>query len=178
MFKKLAVLFSVAVLSLAASVSRADTINGTQVTGTLTFLGGSTNFFTLGGNSGTVNIGSGVEFSYEGLLNTDTANFGGTKLTVTDACNFGICASLPFEMTFTDPAFAGFTTLWNGLGLSSSFADHTLTLNFGGGFLLGSTSSIYNVDVASAAAPEPSSIAFLATGLLGAAGMVRRRFAA
>ena len=181
--KKIATLFAIAVLCLSASTLRADAI-GTPVTGTLNFTGfGTTNYWDPAhgfvppgyGNSGgsvTVPIGPGIEFGYNDTANLDTADFTGTTLTVSDESFIG--DSNGWVMTFTDPAFIGFTEIDNGLGLSYGFSGHTLTLTFPTGNIKGTEVSTFDFTSASPI-PEPGTLALMATGLLGAAGLIHRK---
>src|SRR4051812_46012784 len=100
MKSKLIVLVSATVLWVAnASPVKADLI-GTSVSGVMNINGGSTNFFdpTNGhvpagfGNSASPNnviIGSGTEFGFSDAANTDTVNFTGTQVTLTDVSEVG-----------------------------------------------------------------------------------------
>lgn len=189
---KLAVLLAAAVLSFSAVSSRADLI-GTNVTGSLTIAGsGSTNFFNPSNGfvpagykndaGTTVTIGSGPEFGYafstfiEGVLKT--VNFTGNTLTVTDTCEtagFNFCYLPSYQLKFTDLAFAGVTTVTNNLGLTESFTGDTITLNFNAGTLSGTPVSSTYLISSTAPTPEPGSIVLMATGLLGAAGAIRRK---
>jgi hypothetical protein len=181
--KKATTLFAIAVLCLSASTLRADAI-GTLVTGTLNFNGsGTTNFFDAAngfvppgfGNSGgsiTVPIGSGIEFGFSDGANLDTADFTGSTLTITDQSFVG--SSTGYTMTFTDPAFTGFIAVDNELGLLYTFSDHTLTLTFPAGNIKGTESSAFEF-TSITPIPEPGTLALMATGLLGAAGLIHRK---
>jgi hypothetical protein len=181
--KKLTTLFGLALLSLSASTLRADAI-GTPVTGTLNFTGhGTTNYWDPAngfvppgfGNSGgsvTVPIGSGVEFGFNDGVNQDTADFTGTTLTISDEAFAG--GSNSYVMTFTDPAFLGFTAVDNGLGLGLSFSGHTVTLTFPGGNIKGTESSTFDF-TSTTPIPEPGTLALMATGLLGVAGLIHSK---
>ena len=192
--KKLAVILGIAILSLSASSMRADGTN-TTVFGTLTFASyGSANWFDpatggvnpyvpssgYGNSTGpNVVIGPGTEFAFLSQYDLYTADFTGNTLTITDLCKSAGCSDATWAMTFTDPAFLGFTSVSNSLGLqSSSFAGNMLTVNFNGavynkGYSGGTAVFDYTSPV-----PEPESIALLATGFLGIAGMIRRRYTA
>jgi hypothetical protein len=182
--KKATTLFAIAVLCLSASTLRADAI-GTLVTGTLNFNGfGTTNYFDAAngfvppgyGNSGgsiTVPIDSGiVEFGYNDTANLDTADFTGSSLTITDESFVGNSGG--YTMTFTDPAFTGFTAVDNELGLLYSFSGHTLTVTFPAGNIKGTESSAFEF-TSITPIPEPGTLALMATGLLGAAVLIHRR---
>ena len=181
--KKVPTLFALAVLCLSASTLRADAI-GTLVTGTLNFNGfGTTNYFDAAngfvppgfGNSGgsiTVPIGSGIEFGYSDTANLDTADFTGSTLTISDQSFIGNSGG--YTMTFTDPAFTGFTAVDNELGLSYTFSGHTLTLTFPAGNIKGTESSAFEF-TSITPIPEPGTLALMATGLLGAAGLIHRK---
>jgi PEP-CTERM motif len=180
--KKTFALVVICLFCLSAHSAFADG-TGTSVTGFLSFNGGSTNYFDpangfvpagYGNVAGTtVTIGAGTEFGFDDTANLDTADFTGTTLTISDT-SFGQGEAI-FEMQFTDPAFTGFTVGVNGLGLTSSFSGDTLTLNFAGGDFDGTETSTYTYSTSTGVTPEPSSLALLGTGVLAAAGALRRR---
>ncbi|GAC1358532.1 MAG: hypothetical protein NVSMB3_05590 [Acidobacteriaceae bacterium] len=190
--KKLIAVLAVAVVSLSATSLRADLL-GTKVTGSLTFSGGTTNYFDPAfgfvpagfGNSVSpvnVTIGSGVEFGFNDFLNRDTANFSASHLVVRDICHVEaeFCpGSGPFKMTSTDPAFTSATLLTNELGVSFLFAGDVLTVNFPGGLIPdNNATATFLIGSATGQTPEPGTMGLVGTGLLAAAGAVRRRFAA
>ncbi len=184
--KRLACALATAALFVGASSLRADGL-GTPVTGTLTFGGfGSTNYFDAAngfvpagyGNSGgstTVTIGPGIEFGFQDSANQDTADFDGTTLNITDNSFEG--SSNSFQMTFTDPAFLGFSLLSDELGITYNFTGTTLTVDFAGGNVKGSDSVLFSYTSLDSAVPEPGTLGLLAVGLVGGAGILRRRFA-
>lgn len=191
--KRLLVVLAVVGVSLSAASLRADLL-GTKVSGSLTFNDDPTNFFDpingqvpagYGNSSGpnNVTIGKGVEFGYKDPFNRDTANFRASTLTIRDVCRVfdGICfGSDSFQMKFADAAFTSARLLNNELGVNFSFSGDVLTINFEGGeipdnnatakFLIGSS--------AVAQTPELGTMGLVATGILGAAGAIRRRLAA
>jgi hypothetical protein len=168
---------------------------GTSVTGQLTFNGGPTNYFdpangfVLAGSLNTAGTtvtvqNPAVEFGFADLANTDTANFTGTTLTVTDVVA-GTTGSpiAPFTMTFTDAAFAGlplsvisdtFST-----ALTASLVGTTLTITAPSEAIVpGSTYSL-SLNISSTPVPEPSSLALLGAPVAAWAGRrwLRRRAA-
>ena len=184
--KKISGLLAIAVLCLSASSLWADGI-GTDLTGSLAFNGGSTNYFDAAngfvpagyGNSGgstTVTIGPGIEFGFADAVNLNTADFTGSTLTISNEVLSPNTAG-PFQMTFTDSAFTGFSLASNGLGLTYSFTGDTLTLDRAEG-TYSTNSTVFNYTTAASPIPEPSTFVLLGTGLFAAAGAVRRRLAA
>ena len=189
--KKILAVLAVAFLSLSAASSRADLL-GSKVNGSLTFGGfGTTNFFDPAngfvpagyGNSTSPNnvvIGSGIEFGFNDSVNRDIANFSGTGLLVRDVCLAGgTCGgNNTFVMTFTDLAFTSATLLTNSLGITYSFSGDTLTINYPGNFVDSGNATATFLIGTTAPTPEPGTMALVATGILGAAGAIRRRLAA
>jgi hypothetical protein len=182
--KKISSLLAIAVLCLSAGSLWADGI-GTDVTGSLTFFGGPPNYFDGAngyvpagyGNSGgstTVTIGPGIEFGFSSPINIDTADFTGSTLTISEATLDGSSLS-PFQMSFTDSAFTGFSLASNDLGLTYNFTGDTLTITKPGGQDSGTSSTVFNFTTAANPVPEPGTFVLLGTGLLGAFGAVRRK---
>lgn len=177
-------LFVAAGLLTASLAAHADG-TGTSVTGGLFFAGGTTNYFDpangfvpagFGNSAGTTTtIGPGVEFGFMDTVNTDTADFTGSTLTVNDV---DLSTAAPFEMTFTDAAFTGFTqTGGAAAGYSFSFSGDTLDVFYAGSATPGTFTGNFDYSTATptSATPEPSSIALLGSGALGLAGVIRRR---
>ena len=157
---------------------------GTSVTGVLHIQGLAPNYFDpanglvppgYGNSTGTtVTIGPGIEFGISDPGNTDTADFTGSSLTITDVIH---SAASPFEMDFTDPAFTGFTQLTNNTGFTYSFSANTLKVFYAGSLNSGlaTTTFSYTTGAVNAVTPEPSAMVLTGTGLLGLAGALRRR---
>jgi hypothetical protein len=183
--KRILSILAVGVLFLSAHTVLADGI-GTSVTGSLAFNGFPINFFDpandsvpngFGNHAGTkVTIGSETEFGYRDAANFDTANFTGSTLTLSDT-GFGE-GQASFEMKFTDPDFKSFSLISNGLGLDFSFAGDTLTIDFAGGDFMGQETTVLAYATnqnQTGVTPEPATLALLGTGMLAAAGVVRKR---
>lgn len=173
----------VAAAMFAASLSAYADGLGTSVTGVLHFQGLSANYFDpangivppgYGNSSGpTVVIGPGIEFGISDPGNTDTADFTGSTLLITDVIH---TAAAPFEMDFTDSAFTGFTQLTNTSGFTYSFSGTTLKVFYAGSLNSGLATTSFSYTTSNAAVtPELSTIALLGSGLLGVAGIVKRR---
>ncbi len=186
--KKILAVFAVAVLSFSASSLRADLL-GTKVNGTLTFNGGTVNYFDPAngfvpagdGNAAGANnvvIGPGVEFGFNDGANRDVANFSAMQLVVRDVCLSGANCTFngPFKMTFTDTAFTSASILSNDLNVTFSFAGDVLTVNYPGAFVADNNATAVFSIGSTAPTPEPGTVGLVATGLLGAAGAIRRRF--
>jgi hypothetical protein len=183
--KRILSIFAVGVLALSAHTVLADGI-GTSVTGSLAFHGFPINFFDpvnegvpngFGNHAGTkVTIDSGTEFGYRDSDNLDTANFTGSTLTITDTGFRG--GQAPFEMKFTGTDFTGFSLISNDLGVNFSFAGDTLTVKFAGGDFTGKETTVLSYvpnQGQPGVTPEPATLALLGTGMLAAAGVVRKR---
>lgn len=188
--KKLFAALAVAVISFSATSLRADLL-GTKVNGSLTFAGGSVNYFDAAngfvpdgfGNSISPNnvvINSDVEFGFRDNINRDIANFSNTGLIVRDVClaGFDCTGNASFQMKFTDLAFSSATLLSNDLGVTYSFSGNTLTVNYPGGFVADNNATATFLIGSVAQTPEPGTMALVGTGLLGVVGTLRRRFAA
>lgn len=181
--KRILSIFAVGVLSLSANTVLADGI-GTSVTGSLSFKGLPINFFDpanefvptgFGNHAGTkVKIGSGAEFGFRDAFNLDTADFTGSTLTISDTGFAG--GQAPFEIKFTNTDFTGFSMISNSLGANFSFAGDTLTIKFAGGDFMGQKTTVLSyAPIHTGVTPEPGTLALLGTGMLVAAGVVRKR---
>jgi hypothetical protein len=168
---------------LAGSVAARADGTGTQVTGGLFFGSNTNNYFDpahgfvpagYGNVAGTtVTIGSGVEFGFNDGLNKDTADFTGSSLSITDVDSAN---AANFKMTFTDPAFTGFTQLTGqDMGYTFSFSGDTLNVFYAGSLAHGTFSGTFSYATSPTATPEPSSLLLLGSSILGMAGVVRRR---
>lgn len=152
---------------------------GTSVTGSVFYGDNPVNYFdpanggsaAYGNSAGsTVTIGPGIEFGYSDYFNTDTANFTGSTLSISDVDRG---TALPFEMIFTDSAFTGFSEIsGTAQGYTFTFSGDTLDVFYAGISNPGTFDSNFSY-ATTAATPEPSSIALFGSGLIG--GIVRRR---
>ncbi len=180
-------LFLVAILgALVCAPGWADLV-GTSVTGSLTFGGNPLNFFDpvngfvpngpLNKTQGTtVTISSSaIEFGFQDPDNTDTADFTGTQLTLTDISSGGQAAA---RFTFTDAAFAGVTlspvSNTFPVGFGAVLDGSTLTISFPQFLQSGTFDAVFSL-TPTTAIPEPGSIALLLSALCGAGYAVRKR---
>jgi len=187
----LALLAGMFVILAMALPAKADLIS-TSVTGSLQFGStGTPNYFNpangyvpagyLNAAGPTVAISStATEFGFADLINTDTANFTGSTLTVTDKVLFG---AANWIMTFTDTAFAGLNLVQNSDtfipgGVTGVLSGDTITLDWAGTIGSGLMTATFSLTPGTTTAtPEPSSFLMLGVGLLGLLALGRSKFA-
>lgn len=120
-----------------------------------------------------VDIGSWSEFGYQDGANYYVVNFTHSDMILTD---FSQSGSIGITFTFQDPLFAGITLDSQDFpnGVSASIAGDLITIELSGFNTGGLFQANWEITT-DTAAPEPSTLLTLASGLLGAGAMVRRR---
>jgi hypothetical protein len=160
-------------------------LSGSTLVAVIGFNGGG----TITGDLGTVSFTTGALASGS-LAMGGTFNGGGT-FTINGNGTGGIPNGVLFSGTFSGPITWTLTTLAGGThsytltgvltgmlgGTSVNAVTVQLTVNTGAGFFTGSA-SISGGDTTVASVPEPSTLAFFATGAMSMVGMMRRKLLA
>jgi len=194
MFAKKLILIALLVgMPLAAFAN--SNVDFSNVGGTLT---GSNSGLSLAGSTliaiNGLNLGS-LSFSTGSLMSGSTSMGGtfatGGSFTIVGNGSNGVPSGAIFSGTFSTPAVWTMVTLPNGShnytltatvtgtwlnGATVSGATVQLSVNTGKGFFNGRT-SLASGDTNIVVVPEPGSLTLLGTGLMGLAGVVRRKFA-
>jgi hypothetical protein len=201
-------LFLLAVLALAlpTAMFAGSSVDYTNSGGTLSgssaglSLSGSALIAINGLNGGGLitgsNLGS-ISFS-TGALTSGSMQMGGTfaaggSFTITGNGTSGVPSGVLFSGSFSGPVTWTMVTLANGThnytltgtlsgttmgGVSTQGVTVQLTVNTGKGFFNGSTNISSGDTNISVTAPEPGSLSLMGTGLIGLAGMIRRKLKA
>ena len=183
---KLGLAFACAML--AASGAADAQLAGNQVNGSVTFNGGTTNFFDpanhfvpagYGNSTGLpVTIGSETEFAIGATQNLDTADFSDTQLTITDNV-LSTGSNAAFEMQFTSltPGLFEILTLDsnNFTGLTYGLSGDTITIDWTGGAVEQGQVFQAVFNLIPGAVPEPSTWATMLLGFAAVGIAIRHK---
>ena len=175
--KLIASLLTFAVLSSASTIAAHASTIAPGIN--LNLISGTTNYSFVQTTPGTFTAADGLNSVTAVYLNTGVADV----FSVTEVCaTIGLTPCKGYTFTIADANAAAVSV---GVGLSAAaLADTTLTTNLAtlkvdGSLGLGIETVAFALPVQSvtpSAVPEPGTLGLMATGLLGAAGAVRRRF--
>ncbi len=168
---------SALLLSSLASLPACASLVGSSTTGSLTFTGDPSNYFDpgygfvpagyLNANSATVAVsGSAVEFGFDDGASLITADLGASGIVVSEGIELSGPAN-PFELSFTDAAFAGLSvnsTSGNLTPANLSLSGDTLTLDFAGMDVTAGQS--FTTSVGLAPTPEPPTLVLTLTSVM------------
>jgi hypothetical protein len=160
----------------SAGTNQLITITGTGNTNNVVF-SSAADEYTLLLSSATVQLGSGPVETFTGSVEAFEADGFIAGFEQLSPINVNIAAVDGFDDPFTSYGLDSSITVTDGTQVPAS----STVFNTTGGsfdFYTFSDTATFSSTVSSAATPEPSSLALLATGLLGMAETARRKFRA